>query len=86
MKVPRLVFRSGPLLFVALLSTIPAGLSAQGVTTSALSGLITSTEGAPPAEAIVVALHVASGTQYRAVARTGGVYSIPNMRVGEPTG
>jgi hypothetical protein len=32
----------------------------------------------------VLAVHVPSGTQYRTVVRTGGTYSLPNLRVGGP--
>jgi hypothetical protein len=70
------------LLFPFLLA--PALLSAQGVTTSALSGLVSATDGPAPASAIIVAVHLPSETQYRAVARSGGAYSIPNMRIGGP--
>ncbi|HEU5217244.1 MAG TPA: carboxypeptidase regulatory-like domain-containing protein [Gemmatimonadales bacterium] len=76
--------RAVQFLLSAVLLTSPVALQAQGVTTSSLNGLVTSTEGAAPAEAIVVAVHLPSGTVYRATARTGGAYSIPNMRVGGP--
>jgi hypothetical protein len=62
----------------------PAALAAQGVTTSTLNGFVLSEAGEPLAGATVVALHVPSGTQYRAVARTGGAYGLPNLRVGGP--
>ena len=64
--------------------TAPAALAGQGVTTSAMTGFVTSQQGAPLAEATVVATHVPSSTQYRAVSRTGGAYSLPNLRVGGP--
>jgi carboxypeptidase family protein len=70
-------------LFLAALLT-PVVLSAQGVTTAALNGFVTDQGGSALAEASVVAVHLPSGTQYRAVARTGGAYSIPNMKVGGP--
>lgn len=69
---------------IAGLAIAPVVLFAQGVTTATLGGLVTATEGAPPPTAIVLALHVPSGTQYRAYVRPGGVYSIPNMRIGGP--
>lgn len=71
-------------LLLVVLGMMPSALAGQGVTTSTLGGLVTASEGAAPAEAIIVALHVPSGTTYRAVARSGGVYNIPNMRVGGP--
>jgi len=68
----------------AALVFLPAGLAGQGVTTSALSGLVSAVEGAAPAAASILAVHLPSGTQYRAVTRGGGAFSIPNMRVGGP--
>ena len=72
------------LIVLALLVAIPHALQGQGVTTSAMSGLVSATDGPPPASAMIVAEHVPSGTQYRAVTRGGGAYSIPNMRIGGP--
>jgi len=71
------------LLLCALVGT-PVALSSQGVTTAAMSGFVADQTGSPLADANVVALHVPSGTQYRAVTRVGGTYNIPNMRVGGP--
>jgi hypothetical protein len=62
----------------------PPTLGAQGVTTSAINGFVTGDNGRPLEEAVVVAVHVPSGTQYRTGARTGGAYSLLNMRVGGP--
>jgi len=72
------------LIVLALLVAIPHALQGQGVTTSAMSGLVSATDGPPPASAMIVAEHVPSGTQYRAITRGGGAYSIPNMRIGGP--
>lgn len=63
---------------------IPASLDAQGVTTGAVAGFATDSGGNPIGNATIVALHVPSGTQYRAVARTSGAYALPNLRVGGP--
>ncbi|HSD31174.1 MAG TPA: carboxypeptidase regulatory-like domain-containing protein [Gemmatimonadales bacterium] len=63
---------------------IPSALHGQGVTTSAIDGFVTDQSGAPLVDAAVVATHVPSGTQYRAVVRSGGTFTIPNMRVGGP--
>src|SRR5437867_3944202 len=63
---------------------MPALLHGQGVTTAAMSGVVADQNGAPLADANVVAVHVPSGTQYRAVTRAGGTYNVPNMRVGGP--
>jgi len=63
---------------------IPAVLYGQGVTTAAMSGVVADKDGSPLASANIVAVHVPSGTQYRAVTRAGGTYNVPNMRVGGP--
>ncbi|NNE45125.1 MAG: TonB-dependent receptor [Rhodothermales bacterium] len=56
----------------------------QGVTTAAMSGLVTDQQGEPLPGANVVAVHVESGTVYGSSVRNGGAYTIPNMRVGGP--
>jgi hypothetical protein len=72
------------LMLLALGGIAPRTLGAQGVTTSAINGFVTGDNGRPLEEAVVVAVHVPSGTQYRTGARTGGAYSLLNMRVGGP--
>ncbi|MGQ0703824.1 MAG: TonB-dependent receptor [Gemmatimonadales bacterium] len=49
-----------------------------------MSGLVTDTAGVPLAGGTVTAVHLPSGTQYRATVRSGGVYNLPNLRVGGP--
>ena len=56
----------------------------QGVTTSALTGTVTSADGEPITSASVVAVHLPSGTQYRAAVTSSGRYNLPNLRVGGP--
>src|SRR5690348_805694 len=63
---------------------IPAVLRGQGVTTAAMNGVVTDQAGAPLADVNVLAVHVPTGTQYRAVTRVGGTYNVPNTRVGGP--
>jgi hypothetical protein len=66
---------------------LPATLTAQGVTTAAINGIVSDVaaeEGGAISEASVVAVHEPSGTTYRAQTRAGGVFNIPNMRVGGP--
>ena len=63
---------------------VPSVLRAQGVTTATLSGFVMDEAGSPLVSAGVVAVHLPSGTQYRAVTRTGGAYGLPNLRVGGP--
>ncbi len=85
---PHPLSRLQPLLLLLALLALgwlaPPTLGAQGVTTSAMNGFVTGTDGTPLADAVVTAVHVPSGTQYRASARTGGAYSLPNLRVGGP--
>lgn len=54
------------------------------VTTSGISGTVTGTDGEKLPGATIVAVHVPSGTQYGITTNTGGMFSIPNMRVGGP--
>ena len=70
--------------FFATLSLVPFALAGQGVTTAALTGIVSSTEGQPLENANVVAVHVPSGTRYRATVTTSGRYNLPNMRIGGP--
>ncbi len=79
-------FRPLALLLTALTFCVltPRRADAQGVTTSAMNGFITSETGKPLEDAQVVAVHLPSGTQYRTTARAGGAYSLLNMRVGGP--
>ena len=53
------------------------------VTTSAITGEV-STEGEAAIGAHITAIHTPSGTVYRAVANTEGMYSISGMRAGGP--
>src|SRR5438128_12272447 len=83
-------FKPAPLLGAALLvfgSTASAfrTLRGQGVTTAAMSGVVAAKDGTPLADATIVAVHVPSSTQYRAVTPSGGAYKVPNMPVGSPS-
>ena len=79
-------FRPLALLLTALTFCVwtPQRAEAQGVTTSALNGFITGDNGKPLEDAQVLAVHLPTGTEYRATARAGGAYSLLNMRVGGP--
>ncbi|UYZ63442.1 TonB-dependent receptor [Hymenobacter weizhouensis] len=57
---------------------------AQGVTTSAMKGLVLDVKGEPLPGASVVATHVPSGTQYGTATRDNGQFDLLNMRVGGP--
>lgn len=78
--------RNGAALVVAcLLSLLAVGeLSGQGVTTSAITGVVTDARGNPVAAATVVAVHVPSGTTYQGVTRADGRFTLPGMRIGGP--
>ena len=76
--------RPAACLVVSLCLALPGILGAQGVTTSAVSGIVTDTSGAPIEGATVLAIHTPSGTQYRARSRSSGAYTLPNVRVGGP--
>ena len=57
---------------------------AQGVTTSAMKGLVLDGKGQPLPGATVVATHLPSGTVYGAATRENGQYDLLNMRIGGP--
>ncbi len=71
--------------FVVLVITIGSvRLSAQGVTTAALNGTVSTESGEPLVGANVTVVHVPTGTKYGASARVSGQYNIPNMKIGGP--
>lgn len=57
---------------------------AQGVTTGAISGRVTDSEGGALPGTTVTAVHVPTGTRYVVAAREDGSYLIANVRVGGP--
>lgn len=78
MSLIRSLLRLGPVVLAGA-----SALSAQGVTTGSVSGVVFTT-GAPAAGASIIAMHVASGTRYATQAREDGHYSVRGMRVGGP--
>jgi len=68
----------------ALVAFAPSEVSAQGVTTGSLAGVVTDQGGAPVSGANVIAIHVPSGSTYEATTRADGRFSMPGMRVGGP--
>ena len=76
----------GLLVILALSSLLwPASdAAAQGVTTSAVSGVVKDAQGAVIPGATVVAVHEPSGTTYEAVTSADGRFSIQGMRIGGP--
>ncbi len=79
-------FRYTAVLIVVLLSCLgtPHLLKAQGVTTSAMSGLVKSDNGEVLPSATVLVVYEPTGAKYGATTRTNGQYNISNMRVGGP--
>lgn len=72
------------LLMVPMVAVGASGASAQGVTTSAVSGTVTGAAGNPLASASIQAVHEPSGTRYGTLSRADGRFFIPGMRVGGP--
>lgn len=69
---------------IALLPVSGAPLVAQGVTTGGINGVVLQVSGEPVVGATITAVHGPSGTTYSSISRDGGVFTIPNMRVGGP--
>ena len=57
---------------------------AQGVTTSAIKGLVLDAKGQPLPGATVIAKHLPSGTTYGNTTRDNGQFDLLNMRIGGP--
>ncbi|PWB61135.1 MAG: TonB-dependent receptor, partial [Bradyrhizobiaceae bacterium] len=74
----------GTFLLLAVLMSAPQRLLAQGVTTAAIAGKITSAAGEALPGVNVVATHEPSGTKYGAISREDGEYTLPNLRTGGP--
>ena len=74
------------LVLLALFSLLwPVGdATAQGVTTSAVTGVVKDDQGAAIPGATVSAVHQPSGTTYEAVTQADGRFSIQGMRIGGP--
>jgi hypothetical protein len=68
---------------VLALTVLPRGF-AQGITTSAMTGVITDKQGQPVAGATVTALHEPSGTRSTAISRANGQYNLSGLRIGGP--
>jgi hypothetical protein len=76
-----LIYCTGLLLMLAgILNTA----NAQGVTTSAMSGIVTDMASEPLIGASVVAVHTPTGTQYGAITSANGRFNFQNVRVGGP--
>ncbi len=71
-------------LCLAVTLFLPFILSAQGVTTSTISGQVVDETGASLPGASVVAIHKPTGTQYGTSSRSDGRFTLPNLRIGGP--
>ncbi|MEA1787245.1 TonB-dependent receptor [Arenibacter sp. GZD96] len=72
-------------MYVAVVLFFCAAIAfSQGVTTSAIGGQVTDTEGEPLPGATVIAVHGPSGTKYGVSTDFDGYYRISNMRTGGP--
>ena len=67
---------------VLLAGVLPA--AAQGVTTSAIKGLVLDGKGQPLPGATVIATHLPSGTTYGNATRDNGQFDLLNLRIGGP--
>ena len=69
---------------VVLLVLVCNGAFAQGVTTAAINGKVTGTNGEALPGVNIIALHNPSGTTYGTSSRDNGSYTVPGLRVGGP--
>src|SRR2546422_531983 len=69
---------------LAIALVIAAPLAAQGVTTAAIQGAVTSRDGLPIAAATVSVTSTSTGQRWRVEPRTGGRYVLPTIAVGGP--
>jgi hypothetical protein len=74
----------GGLLVWSILTTTPGWLPGQGITTAALQGTVTQTDGTPIEAATVEVTNTADGRQWRVETRSGGRYHLENVAVGGP--
>jgi hypothetical protein len=72
--------------FILVWLLVASGLQAvaQGVTTSAIKGLVIDGKGQPLPGATVIATHLPSGTTYGNTTRDNGQFDLLNMRIGGP--
>ncbi len=84
MKSPRWLLGATMLLSLALLGPIPSRLAAQGVTTGAISGTISTQQGQPLEGAQVQVLNTSSGARTAGRSRSDGRFFVQGLEVGGP--
>jgi len=62
---------------------VSKNVSAQGVTTASVNGIVTDAKGAIPGATVTIT-HLPTGTVYGTVTRIDGRFNLPNLRVGGP--
>src|SRR5215204_3188686 len=72
------------LLAFALVAGAILTAHSQGITTSALNGVVTDQKGETLPGATVIATHKPTGTEYGVVTNENGKFYFPNVRVGGP--
>ncbi|MBK8953491.1 MAG: TonB-dependent receptor [Chitinophagaceae bacterium] len=72
------------ILFLFVLAFVAGSSLMAQITTSAIGGSIKNSTDESLMGASIVATHLPSGTKYSAITRSGGTFSIQNMRVGGP--
>ena len=80
----RTIFRTLVLVLLGALAWPSASATAQGVTTAAITGVVTDAQGAVVPGATITAVHQPSGTSYETVSQGDGRYLIAAMRIGGP--
>src|SRR4051812_25058807 len=72
------------LLFLLAITLLASGFLYSQVTTGTITGTVKSSTGEALAGATITAIHVPTGTKYVTAAKSGGQYTVPNVRVGGP--
>ncbi|MDP1579627.1 MAG: TonB-dependent receptor [Candidatus Didemnitutus sp.] len=70
--------------FAIVMAAIAPSALAQGLTTSSLSGFVSTNQGVPISGATVTIIHEASGTQAVSTTRANGQYNMSGLRIGGP--
>ncbi len=70
--------------FLSLLLLLSALLAAQGITTSSISGTVIMKDGSPLPGVSILAIHIPTGTRYKAVTNENGKFLIPSVQAGGP--